>query len=64
LYSLFGLVPGHVPCGGGPLSGVEVERPQRSEDERPRCRQGSAAYCGRPGRGKHVVVQVICGLPL
>ena len=32
--------------------GVEVERPQRSEDERPRGRRGSAAYCGWPGRGE------------
>ncbi len=30
--------------GGGPQVGVEVERPQRSEDERPRCRRGCAAY--------------------
>ena len=29
--------------------GVEVERPQRSEDERPRGRRGSTAYSGRPG---------------
>jgi len=29
--------------------GVEVERPERSEDERPWGRRGSAAYFGRPG---------------
>jgi hypothetical protein len=34
LFVLFGLVPVRV-CGGGPAVGVEVERPQRSEDERP-----------------------------
>jgi len=44
----------------GPWSGVKVERPQRSEDERPRGRRGSAAHSrGSGGRGKDVVVQVI-----
>ena len=31
----FGLVPGVPGLVGGPQPGVEVERPQRSEDERP-----------------------------
>jgi len=43
--------------------GVEVERPQRSEDEPPRGRRGSAAYLGWPDMAKQVVVQVIYGLP-
>src|SRR4029077_8060310 len=42
--------------------GVEVERPQRSEDERPRGRRGSAANLAGRGRGKDVAVQVICCL--
>jgi len=49
--------------GGGTQSGVEVERPQRSEDERPRGRRGSAAYLGGRGRGKGIVVQLIWCLP-
>src|SRR5271166_5283889 len=37
-------LPRSVLRGGGPQVGVEVERPQRSEDERPRGRRGCAAY--------------------
>jgi len=45
---------------GGPTVGVEVERPQRSEDERPRGRRRSAIYSVGEGRRRNVVVQVIC----
>ena len=55
---------GHVPYRGGPAVGVEVERPQRSEDERPRGRRGSAAYSVGQDETKEVVVQVICGPPV
>ena len=55
---------GHVPYRGGPVVGVEVERPQRSEDERPRGRRGSAAYSVGQDETKEVVVQVICGPPV
>src|SRR6476620_10072063 len=44
--------------------GVKVERPQRSEDERPRGRRGSAAYSVGQDETKEVVVQVICGPPV
>ena len=40
-FVLFGLVPARALCRWTAV-GVEVERPQRSEDERPRNRRGSA----------------------
>jgi hypothetical protein len=39
-----------------------VERPQRSEDERPGGRRGSAVHLAGQGRGKDVVGQLICCL--
>ncbi len=48
---------------GGPQSGSRWSARSASEDERPRGRRGSAVYSVRVGRGKVVVVQVICGLP-
>src|SRR6185312_9691676 len=52
----------HTCLGRWTAVGVEVERPQRSEDERPRGRRGSAANLAGRGRGKDVAVQVICCL--
>ena len=52
----------HRAWGRWTAVGVEVERPQRSEDERPRGRRGSAANLAGRGRGKDVAVQVICCL--
>src|SRR5258707_13749615 len=55
---------GHVPYRGGPAVGVEGERPQRSEDERPRGRRGSAADSVGQDETKEGGVQVICGPPV
>jgi Aldo/keto reductase family len=52
----------HTCLGRWTAVGVEVERPQRSEDERPRGRRGSAANLAGRRRGKDVVAQVICCL--
>ena len=48
----------------GTAVGVEVERPQCSEDERPRGRRGSAADSVGQDETKEVMVQVICGPPV
>jgi hypothetical protein len=60
-FVLFGLVPARALCRWTAV-GVEVERPQRSEDERPRDRRGSAVELAGLGRRKDVVVQAICDL--
>src|SRR6478736_1556163 len=60
-FVLFGLVPARALCRWTAV-GVEVERPQRSEDERPRDRRGSAVELAGLRRRKDVVVQAICDL--
>jgi len=54
----------HTCLGAVDRSRVEVERLQRSEDQRPRGRRGSAAYSVGQDETKEVVVQVICGPPV
>ena len=58
LYLLFGLVPGHVPCGGGPLSGSRWSARSAARTNDLDADEDPPHTVGRPGRGKDVVVQV------